>query len=155
MSRRTWYRFGGALTLAASALALPALWAPGAHAQTSDATGLMQTRDFSHADGAQVYATICAGCHMPAGQGARGAGEYPALAGNPKLGAAPYVEMMVLNGHGAMPGFGPMLSDGQVAQVTTYVRTHFGNQYSDAVSEADVKALRASLAPTAAADQDD
>jgi mono/diheme cytochrome c family protein len=140
--------------LAAALLALPAWLSPPARAQTSDATGAFNTRDFGHADGAQVYATICAGCHMAAGQGARGAGEYPALAANPKLAAAPYVEMMVLSGNGAMPGLGDMLSDRQVAEVTAYVRTHFGNRYDDAVSEAEVKALRAAL-PGAAAASDD
>lgn len=137
--------------LASALLAGPAWLAAPVRAQSSDATGLAHTRDFGHANGAQVYATICAGCHMTAGQGARGAGEYPALAANPKLAAAPYVEMMVLSGNGAMPGFAGMLSDRQVAEVTTYVRTHFGNRYDDVVTEQDVKALRASLA-TASAD---
>ncbi|AER55339.1 putative cytochrome c551 [Pseudoxanthomonas spadix BD-a59] len=137
--------------LASALLAGPAWLAAPVRAQSSDATGLANTRDFAQADGAQVYATICAGCHMPDGQGARGAGEYPALAANPKLAAAPYVEMMVLSGNGAMPGFAGMLSDRQVAEVTTYVRTHFGNRYDDVVTEQDVKALRASLA-TASAD---
>jgi len=137
--------------LAATLLALPAWLATPVRAQTSDATGLAQIRDFTHADGAQVYATICQGCHMAAGQGARGAGEYPALAANPKLAAAPYVEMMVLSGNGAMPGFDRMLTDRQVAEVTTYVRTHFGNKYDAPVTEAEVKALRASLVGLVAA----
>ncbi|SEK53570.1 Cytochrome c, mono-and diheme variants [Pseudoxanthomonas sp. GM95] len=138
--------------LAAALLVVPAWLAAPVRAQTSDATGLVNTRDFSHANGAQVYTTICQGCHMPAGQGARGAGEYPALASNPKLAAAPYVEMMVLSGNGAMPGFRGMLSDKQVAEVTAYVRTHFGNQYDEPVTDADVKALRAALAPSGASD---
>ncbi len=77
--------------LAAILLAAPVWLVAPVRAQTSDATGLEQIRDFTHADGGQVYATICQGCHMAAGQGARGAGEYPALASNPKLAAAPYV----------------------------------------------------------------
>ncbi len=124
-----------------------------ARAQTSDATGFLKSRDFSHADGPQIYGTICQACHMEGAKGAKGAGEYPALAGNPKLGAAPYVEMMVLGGHGAMPGFGGMLNDAQVAEVTTYVRTHFGNHYDDPVTADDVKALRASLDSASTSDE--
>ncbi len=60
--------------------------------------------------------------------------------------------MMVLSGNGAMPGFRGMLTDKQVAEVTAYVRTHFGNQYDDPVTDADVKALRAALAPPSASD---
>lgn len=71
-----------------------------------------------------------------------GAGEYPALAGNPKLAAAPYVTMMVLDGHAGMPGFGDMLTDRQVAEVVSYVRTHFGNDHAEVVTVDDVKLLR-------------
>ncbi len=115
---------------------------PDVHAQSSDATPLYPPSGFKQASGETVYKAICQSCHMPQGQGAKGAGEYPALAGNPKLAAAPYVEMMVLDGHGGMPGFGGMLNDEQVAGVVTYVRTHFGNQYDDVVSVDDVKSLR-------------
>jgi mono/diheme cytochrome c family protein len=48
----------------------------------------------------------------------------------------------VVNGQKAMPAFGPMLSDQQIADVINYVRTHFGNNYKDAVKPADVKAAR-------------
>ncbi|MEE7566238.1 cytochrome C biogenesis protein CcdA, partial [Xanthomonas sp. Kuri4-3] len=73
---------------------------------------------------------------------ARRRGEYPALAGNPKLAAAPFVTMMVVDGRGGMPGFGGMLNDQQVAEVVAYVRTHFGNAYPDAVTADDVKPFR-------------
>lgn len=33
---------------------------------------------FHQNSGAALYASICAGCHMPHGEGARGAGFYPA-----------------------------------------------------------------------------
>jgi mono/diheme cytochrome c family protein len=135
-----------AALVGASLAAVAVLVAPpmlvGAHAQTSDATPLFPPTVFSQVHGDVVYASICQGCHMPAGQGAVGAGEYPALADNPKLGAGPYVAMMVLDGHGAMPGFADMLNDQQVAEVVNYVRTHFGNAYPDRIGEADVKALR-------------
>lgn len=79
---------------------------------------------------------------MPAGRCAQGAGDYPALAGNPKLVAGPYVTMMVLDGHAGMPGFGDMLDDRQVAEVVNYVRTHFGNDHAEPVTIDDVKSLR-------------
>lgn len=113
-----------------------------ARAQSSDATPLYPQAGFGTANGEVVYHAICQGCHMPEGQGAKGAGEYPQLAGNPKLAAAPYVAMMVLDGHGGMPGFGKMLNDKQVAEVVQYVRTHNGNNYSDALTPEDVHSLR-------------
>ncbi len=111
-------------------------------AQSSDATPLYPQAGFGDASGETVYKAICQGCHMPAGEGAYGAGEYPALAGNPKLAAGPYVAMMVVDGSGGMPAFGSMLNDQQVAEVVAHVRTHFGNTYGDAISAEDVKSLR-------------
>lgn len=133
-----------ALATVAAALAwlVAPPFGPQARAQSSDATPLYPQSGFGGADGRTVYQAICQGCHMPEGQGAKGAGEYPALAANPKLAAAPYVAMMVLDGHAGMPGFGAMLNDRQVAEVVAYVRTHFGNEYSDTLSAEDVRSLR-------------
>ncbi|KAB7770721.1 c-type cytochrome [Xanthomonas maliensis] len=118
----------------------PAL--PAAQAQSSDATPLSAQKGVAAASGEQVYRAICQGCHMPAGTGAQGAGEYPSLVDNPKLAAAPYVTMMVLDGHAGMPGFADLLNDRQVADVVIYVRTHFGNDHAEAVTVDDVKLLR-------------
>jgi mono/diheme cytochrome c family protein len=41
-----------------------------------------------------------------------------------------------------MPPIGSIMSDDQVAEVVNYVRTHFGNQYQDAVTAEDVKLVR-------------
>lgn len=41
-----------------------------------------------------------------------------------------------------MPGFGEMLNDRQVAEVVSYVRTHFGNDHAEVVTADDVKLLR-------------
>lgn len=100
---------------------------------------------FEQRDGAGLYRTICQGCHMDQGQGAVGAGAYPALAGNPRLASAPYVLRMVLHGRKAMPSLGRSLDDAQVAQVTAYVRQRFGpGQGADApVTAADAAAQRA------------
>jgi mono/diheme cytochrome c family protein len=49
-------------------------------------------------DGEVIYRTVCQGCHMAAAQGAVGAGAYPALANDPKLAAAGYPVLVVVNG---------------------------------------------------------
>jgi mono/diheme cytochrome c family protein len=92
--------------------------------------------------GESLYTGICQGCHMPNAQGAIGAGAYPALAGDIRLAAAVYPLTVLLNGQRAMPPIGEDLSDEQVANVVNYIRTHFGNHYKDAVTEAEVKAAR-------------
>jgi mono/diheme cytochrome c family protein len=97
---------------------------------------------FMPQSGEALYADICQGCHMPGGVGAVGAGTYPALAGNPKLAAAGYVLSLVINGRKGMPAFGGLLTDQQVAAVVTYVRTHFGNEFSEEVTAADARASR-------------
>ena len=40
------------------------------------------------------------------------------------------------------PGFGEFLDDAQVAAVINYARSQFGNDYTDAVTADDVKAVR-------------
>src|SRR5262245_27048369 len=92
--------------------------------------------------GEALYADICQGCHMPGGVGAVGAGSYPALAKNPKLAVTGYVLSLVINGRKGMPPFGGLLTDQQVAAVVTYVRTHFGNEFSDEVTAAEARASR-------------
>jgi mono/diheme cytochrome c family protein len=116
------------------------LMSSAAWAQGSGAGGF--GRGFTEQGGEALYKNICQGCHMPNAQGAVGAGMYPALAKNPKLEVAGYPISVVLNGQKAMPAFGTMLTDQQVADVINYVRTHFGNNYKDKVAPADVKAAR-------------
>ncbi len=79
---------------------------------------------------------------MARGQGAKGAGAYPALAKDANLAAAGYPVLIVLEGRHAMPGFAATLDDAQIAAVVNYVRANFGNGYEDAVSAADVAAVR-------------
>jgi mono/diheme cytochrome c family protein len=92
--------------------------------------------------GQELYEGICQGCHMPNAKGAVGAGAYPALANNIRLMAGVYPITVVVNGQRAMPSFGAGLSDEQVAAVVNYIRTHFGNHYTDTVTPAEVKAAR-------------
>ena len=127
--------------------ALPALMAAAlfaatqASAQQNDAT-FANPAHFAATDGAALYRDICQGCHMARGQGAKGAGAYPALARDANLAAAGYPVLIVLEGHKAMPGFAAMLNDAQVAAVVNYVRTNFGNAYRDGVTQANVAAAR-------------
>jgi mono/diheme cytochrome c family protein len=75
-------------------------------------------------------------------QGAVGAGAYPSLVADAQLASADFITSVLLGGLKAMPPVGDMMSDAQVADVVNYVRTHFGNSYSDAVSAAAVSAAR-------------
>jgi len=112
-----------------------------ASAQSSDGS-FMSSRRFMQRDGEVIYRTVCQSCHMAAAEGAVGAGAYPALANDPKLAAAGYSVLVVVNGSKDMPPFGALLDDEQVAAVVNYVRSHFGNSYPDIVSPVDVKSAR-------------
>ncbi|MET0240301.1 MAG: cytochrome c [Sphingobium sp.] len=133
-------------TALAQSSAEPASAAAAAAAQGSrpgDADGaFVTTRAFSEPDGEKLYKRVCAGCHMPDAKGAKGAGFYPALAGNEKMAAGGYVAYVVLKGLNGMPPVGKTMTDQQVADVSNYVRTHFGNNYTDAVTAEEVKAAR-------------
>jgi ubiquinol-cytochrome c reductase cytochrome b subunit len=103
------------------------------------------------AAGATVYSGNCAGCHGAAGAGQPGV--FPPLAGNAyvtgdskavihtlnyglngavKVGAATY--------NGQMPAWKGNLTDQQIADVITYIRSSWGNK-APGVSAADVKAV--------------
>jgi mono/diheme cytochrome c family protein len=97
---------------------------------------------FTATDGQELYRSICQGCHMPDAKGARGAGMFPALAGNPKLTSAVYPAYIVLNGFHGMPSFAGDLDDSQIAAVVNYVVTHFGNHAKSLVTAQAVKAIR-------------
>jgi mono/diheme cytochrome c family protein len=97
---------------------------------------------FTETTGEDLFASACQGCHMPDGRGADGAGRYPALTDDRNLEARGYPVTVVVRGQRAMPPVGALMSDDQVVAVVNYVRTHFGNQYGDAVTAGDVKAVR-------------
>ena len=113
-----------------------------------EGTGMLGTND-----GKQIYQQICQGCHMSEGRGAEGAGHYPAFANNPNLASSPYMVVTILNGRRNMPAFRQpsgnenffppvYLTDLQVAAVVNYIRSSFGNHYSDAISADDVAKLK-------------
>ena len=146
MKRNTRHRV---IALAGAAVLLVAGTARG---QSSDNAG-HAAGSLAAADGEAVFRGICQGCHMPDARGARGAGSYPALTGNPRLVSPQYMAAVILHGRRDMPSFKPPpdgearflrgagLSDAQIAGVINYIRTHFGNQYTDSISADDVAAL--------------
>jgi mono/diheme cytochrome c family protein len=118
----------------------------------ADTTGILDEASFKAMDGRQIYAHICQGCHMADGGGAVGAGHYPALAKDPTLASRQYMALTLLMGRRNMPAFGAkhaigfvgppvILSEVQIAAVINYVRTNFGNHYTDSITAAEVGKL--------------
>jgi len=102
--------------------------------------------------GAQVYMDNCAACHRTDGKGY--AKTFPALAHNPALlsdDPSSLISIVLRGGKAAvtqkaltgltMPDFGWRLDDQQVADLTTFVRSSWGNNAS-AVKASQVKELR-------------
>jgi ubiquinol-cytochrome c reductase cytochrome b subunit len=103
------------------------------------------------AAGATVYTANCAGCHGATGMGQPGV--FPPLANNPVVtGPADKVIPILLNGlqtkitvngadyAGAMPAWKGNLTDAQIAQVLTYVRSAWVNK-AGPITTAQVDAL--------------
>lgn len=85
---------------------------------------------YTSTDGETLYQTLCAGCHMPDGSGAVGAGAYPALKGNTNLEYAAYPITLIVNGQAGMPGFGTFLDDEQIVALTSFIQSNLGNDYT-------------------------
>ena len=88
--------------------------------------------------GAQIFSSTCAACHQAQGEGTN---VYPPLAGSEWVnGPESRVVRIILHGligdvevqgevyNGAMPAWGPSLSDDEIAAVATYIRSSFGNR---------------------------
>ncbi len=113
--------------------------------------------------GAALYAQNCAACHQPGGAGV--AGVFPNLKGNQAAWGGPpddtisavLAGLLPWHANGpAMPAFGSVLNDHQIAAVTNYVRTAWGNPGAADATSAKVLALRATAPPhdVAVADAD-
>ena len=102
--------------------------------------------------GAQIYLDNCAACHRPDGRGYEGV--FPALAGNPIVEAPNALSLIgvVMNGSTTpktgktpaqftMPAFAWRLSDLDIADVVTFIRTSWGNT-APAVTVAQVEPHR-------------
>ncbi|MEJ2515770.1 MAG: cytochrome c oxidase subunit II [Gammaproteobacteria bacterium] len=94
--------------------------------------------------GENLYASACAACHQPGGQGLAAAG-FPALDGSP-VATGPvdqHIDIAVNGVPGtAMAGFGPQLSDEELAAIVTYQRNAWGNDTGDLVTPEDIAAAR-------------
>lgn len=102
--------------------------------------------------GSQAYVDNCSACHQEDGTG--NAAGFPALAGNPVVNTGDPTSLIhvvlagdaTVNTHATaskliMPPFGASLSDSDIADLLTYVRSSWGNR-APAVSAAQVKTLR-------------
>ncbi|MFJ3483773.1 c-type cytochrome [Pseudomonas sp. NPDC090202] len=105
--------------------------------------------------GAELYVDNCAACHRTDGQGY--ARVFPKIAGNSSVLSEDPVSMIRLVLAGSklpatatapselgMPGFAWRLSDAEVAQLLTFIRSSWGNQ-APAVNTEQVTKLRATL----------
>lgn len=91
--------------------------------------------------GAVTYRNVCAACHM--GDGAGMGDTFPAIVGSPILQNTEEAIALIITGRGAMPPMGH-LSDEEIADVLTYERTSFGNDFGP-VSAEEVAAVREGL----------
>ena len=106
-------------------------------------------------DGEEIYMTRCLSCHMTNGEGVQGV--FPPLASSEHVvGDKGVLVRMILNGlrgevvvdgvtyNGMMPPWGGFLDDEQVAAVTTYIRSNFGND-AEAITTEEVAKVRAAV----------
>ena len=105
------------------------------------------------ASGRALYAANCAQCHKADGSGVPNA--IPNLAGNaavvatlPNSVIAPMINGLPGGGsYGAMPSFAGALSNGEMAAITNYARTAWGNAASANATPALVASLRSIAGP--------
>ena len=147
MTRHPYYMFMALCLLAlptqAQEATAPAEAAPPAQAMDALLARFSDDPDrFTQSDGAELYRATCQACHMEDGRGDEGAGAHPPLAENPKMRSKHFLAGVILIGYHAMPRFGHMMSDEQVAAVTNYVRSNLGNDYTDTISPEEVADLR-------------
>ena len=110
-------------------------------AAASDDPSKIYTLDEQKERGAKVYAANCAACHQANG---KGMGAFPALDGS-KMVLGPKADQihLVLNGKNAMPKWGGVISDGDIAAVITYERNAWGNKTGEVIQTQDVANARA------------
>lgn len=113
----------------------------GQNAIASEAGG-ENTGSFKGTDGKTLYQQNCQGCHMPSGEGAKGAGMYPALTNNPMLASPEGAAFVILNGLRGMPSFDSSYNDEQVAALVNYVITNFGNKSKERITPQEVRTMR-------------
>ncbi|MDQ8197220.1 c-type cytochrome [Pelagicoccus enzymogenes] len=106
-------------------------------------------------DGSKIYAQQCVACHQGQGQGLPGA--FPPLAGSEWVTGAPEISIKVLlhglggeiqvkgnTYNGAMPAFGAVLNDAEIAAVISHIRGSWDNGAGE-VTEEQVATIRADI----------
>ena len=114
---------------------------------------LMPAAEAAPSGGAALYNQDCAACHQMAGTGVPGA--FPPLASNKIVQGDPnFLSRVALYGlqgqvtvngqsyNGAMPAFASSLTDDEISQILTYIRSSWGNSAS-AVASSVVSTERA------------
>jgi mono/diheme cytochrome c family protein len=107
---------------------------PDAETDVGEPTAEDVARDEQLREGETVYTTSCSSCHQPAGIGL--SGQFPPLAGNPRIDDSAYVEEVITNGQsgelvvggvtydGVMPSLST-LSDDDTAAVIAFIQAGF------------------------------
>jgi nitrite reductase (NO-forming) / hydroxylamine reductase len=127
--------------------------ARGSHGATnSSASAAIANNPASASDGGAIYIANCSSCHQTDGEGIAGA--FPPLAGNPTVTGNPIAVIaivkeglegrVVVNGQaysGIMPRWKHLLSDEQIADVITYIRSSWKNNAAG-VSISDVQSVK-------------
>lgn len=102
--------------------------------------------DAQQPDGARIYATVCSSCHQANGEGV--AGVFPPVAESEWVTNGPeQLVKIILHGvmgemmvggevySGMMPPWGGGLNDAEIAAVSTYIRSNFGNEAGPVTAE--------------------
>jgi ubiquinol-cytochrome c reductase cytochrome b subunit len=129
----------------------PVSTAPGANNANAPTGGSAPTAQA--ANGAKVFSANCSSCHGAQGQGVPGA--FPPLANNPVVTGDPNKVVGILLGglhgsitvagatyNGQMPAWKGTLSNSDIADVITYIRSSLGNNKASAVSTAQVSGYK-------------
>ncbi|MBF0679534.1 MAG: PQQ-dependent sugar dehydrogenase [Devosia sp.] len=114
----------------------PAETAPAPEAAAPEAAGEVDLAALIAA-GQPEYVSNCSACHGVNGEGGAGA----VLAGDANLADAAFVASTIIHGMGYMPPIGADLSDEVVAQIGSYIRNSWGNDFGP-VTPADAAAQR-------------
>jgi mono/diheme cytochrome c family protein len=122
-----------------------AFFVAGAAAAAAQTPFLSKGWTFDEPDGASLYAHVCAACHQPHGEGATGAGSYPALKGDERLASTDYLLDVLLGGQNAMPALGRAMSDAQLADLVNYLRRTFAGASDDPATTERAAAARAAF----------
>jgi cytochrome c oxidase subunit 2 len=113
-----------------------------AMAATADDPAKMYTLEEQKERGAKVYAANCAACHQPNG---KGAGAFPALDGSKVVNGPKEGQYhILLYGKNAMPKWGGVLSDSDIAAVITYTRNSWSNKTGQVIQTQDIVSAHAS-----------